>query len=272
MKFKYKTNDPTSVQLFAQSLIVPGHHLNRIKIKTTWWFPGEFTIKLWFSKEPVETVEIQKYQLITINNDKFIEGITHLDCHNECLTELKDIPSTIKWLDCSNNKLTDLNNLPETLEYLDCSHNPITKLPVLPNLTYLNCSSTILTELPELPKLEKIYFSGTNITHLRGLSKSIKLIDGFVDELEGLPLDLDVDILNLYLPNNKTVQYYVLRLQEYNRQRKCLGMEKVDELPDGHHFVSEYQEFKRQYNIWLYSPGGTKYLEAEEKINELKNN
>lgn len=51
-------------------------------------------------------------------------------------------------IDCSNNKITEIINIPKTLKYLNCEKNEITKLNNLPdNLTGINCKKNQLEEL-----------------------------------------------------------------------------------------------------------------------------
>lgn len=55
------------------------------------------------------------------------------------LTELR-LPNTIIYdLDCSNNKLTKLPELPDTLIELYCQNNLLTELPHLKNVCILEC-------------------------------------------------------------------------------------------------------------------------------------
>ena len=64
----------------------------------------------------------------------------------------------ITYLDCSENSLDILPDLPHSLTYLDCSGNDLYNLPKLPHiLKNLNCSVNMLSSLAELPeKLEEL--------------------------------------------------------------------------------------------------------------------
>ena len=119
---------------------------------------------------------IKKYDTNTkkINlSNKNIEGVLDLiefknledlDCSNNEITEIINIPDSLTYLDCSSNKIKDLCNLPISykcinstdgtisitsgLIYLNCSKNNISKLGHLPNnLSGVNCKSNPLTEL-----------------------------------------------------------------------------------------------------------------------------
>jgi Leucine-rich repeat (LRR) protein len=87
-------------------------------------------------------------------------NITVLKISGERLTELPDDIdkyTNLKELDCSNNQITSLNNLPPSLEILYCNHNQLVELPPLvsegkpPNLQMLDCDDNQLTSLPPLP-------------------------------------------------------------------------------------------------------------------------
>ena len=54
-------------------------------------------------------------------------------------------------LDCSNNQITSLDNLPPNLEKLDCSNNYLQHLNVPPKLKYLYCEYNSITRLDNIP-------------------------------------------------------------------------------------------------------------------------
>ncbi len=65
--------------------------------------------------------------LKTYNENKYLskDGKT-LDCDDNQLTELPELPKNLTELFCYDNQLTELPELPKGLERLYCSHN---KLP-----------------------------------------------------------------------------------------------------------------------------------------------
>ena len=71
--------------------------------------------------------------------------ITELNLSFGDLTELPELPDTLKEFVCANNKLTKLSELPGTLEKLFCSKNNLTELPDLPDtLKILGCKGNKL--------------------------------------------------------------------------------------------------------------------------------
>ena len=66
-----------------------------------------------------------------LSDDGKILNLSDLD-----ITELPELPQTLKILYCSNNQLTELPELPQTLEILNCYNNQLKELPELPKTIY----------------------------------------------------------------------------------------------------------------------------------------
>ena len=76
--------------------------------------------------------------------------ISSLDCHNNQLTTLPDLPQSLTRLWCYENELTILPDLPQSLTVLECDNNQLTTLPALHyGLTELVCGGNQLTTLPD---------------------------------------------------------------------------------------------------------------------------
>ncbi|MCB0795966.1 MAG: hypothetical protein KDB88_14620, partial [Flavobacteriales bacterium] len=79
-------------------------------------------------------------------------GLEELRCNGNDLTALPPLPATLSNLRCGSNQLTALPTLPPALSYLDCAQNQLGALPTLPNgLGSLYCGNNLLTSLPTLP-------------------------------------------------------------------------------------------------------------------------
>ena len=104
--------------------------------------------------------------------------ITELDLSNRELTELPDLSMYVNLvtLNCSENNLTQLYNLPPNLKTLDCYWNKITQLDNLPhNLERLYCDRNKLTQLDNLPPNLEILSCGVNkILQLDNLPPNLK--------------------------------------------------------------------------------------------------
>jgi len=75
-----------------------------------------------------------------------------LNCSNNCLTSLGNLPNNLQSLNCSNNSLTSLGNLPNNIHILNCSNNSLTSLGNLPNkLHVLNCNKNKLNTYYNIP-------------------------------------------------------------------------------------------------------------------------
>ena len=95
----------------------------------------------------------------------------------------------IKKLNCSDNSLTLLPELPPTLIYLDCHKNILKVLPALPNsLTHLNCRKNILIKLPPLPSsLKELYCGYNEISDLPILPESLQILYCIYCQISVLP-------------------------------------------------------------------------------------
>ena len=148
---------------------------------------------------------------IDIYND-----IIYINCNNNNLLNLPELPNSLKILDChSNNNLSSLPELPNSLIELYCWNNNLSSLPKLPNsLKYLDCGNNSLSSLPELPNsLKRLYCSNNNLSSLPELPNS------------------KIDICYKYNPihtyikkyfNDKHQQYF-----DYQRQMKRIFANKI---------------------------------------------
>jgi len=98
--------------------------------------------------------------------------LTELQCHNNQLTELIDLPETLKLLSCSGNKLKKLPTLPPNLVNLFCHFNQLTELPPLPfTLVTLYCYDNHLRELPDLKSVPYLNCLFCENNHIMGINE-----------------------------------------------------------------------------------------------------
>ena len=151
-----------------------------------------------------------------LSNLKNYKKLKEFSCNKLGLTELPELPDSLKYLECINNKLIKLPNLPNSLTHLYCSHNNLSELHDLPNsLTHLHCNNNNLSELPDLPKsLIEFEYSYNNF---------IKLPDYNIEEI------------NLCFYNNEIRNTILSNLKNYTNLKKfnCsyYNLKKLPELP-----------------------------------------
>ena len=120
------------------------------------------------------------------------EDMIYVNCSENKIKKLDDLPRNLKTLKCEDNKLTSLNNLPSKIKYLDCSHNKITELLNLPReLIFLKCDYNKIIKLDNLPLTLEILICGCNeIISLDKLPKGLKYLncqDNKLETLNNLP-------------------------------------------------------------------------------------
>ncbi len=75
-----------------------------------------------------------------------------LNCSSNNLIEISETPLAVKYLDCSFNLLKQLPKLSDSIQIIICNDNKLKQLPKLPlDLINLNCSFNELESLPVLP-------------------------------------------------------------------------------------------------------------------------
>ncbi len=79
-------------------------------------------------------------------NKKSNSSVKHLDISGKDIDGILDLSNypELEYLDCSYNQITEITNIPYTIKYLDCSHNQIKELSYEYTnhqfLDYFNCS------------------------------------------------------------------------------------------------------------------------------------
>jgi Leucine-rich repeat (LRR) protein len=151
------------------------------------WYPKKDKINEFLQNLKINErgrVEIEELDLSFCNLSgtlyllSLFEKIEVLNCSNNQLTSLPELPDGLEMLDCAFNQFISLPELPGGLKELYCSFNHFTSLPELPDgLKVLDCSFNQLTSLPELPNGLKLLFCFNNrLTSLPELPKSLIII------------------------------------------------------------------------------------------------
>jgi hypothetical protein len=150
-----------------------------------------FNIEEYINSLPndVEDIYLCNKNLTYIPDLSRFVNLKYLDCDNNQLTYLPNLPSSLVGLYCSYNQLINLQKLPNNLEVLDCNSNKLTYLPSLPNsLNSLFCYNNKLTYLPELPNCLKVLDCNSNkLTYLPSLHNSLNSLFCYNNQLTNLP-------------------------------------------------------------------------------------
>ena len=120
---------------------------------------------------------------------QFFTSLEKLECQNNGLLVLPNLPPSLKELYCNSNQLSSLPELPSNLTHLDCSSNDLNLLPKLPtSLKSLTCFRNKLTSLPELPKgLTELICYNNKILCLPVLPNSLKAMDISKNQITCIP-------------------------------------------------------------------------------------
>lgn len=124
------------------------------------------------------------------------DSLQSLICAANWLTFIMEIPDSVTYFDCTQNQLDSLPTLPINIAYFDCHNNSLTSLPTLPNsIFYFDCSGNLLTNLPSLPPfLTKLNCAQNQLAVLPSLPNTITAIyceNNLLDSLPVLPPALD---------------------------------------------------------------------------------
>jgi len=124
------------------------------------------------------------------------DHVTYIDCSNNPLNILPNLPHRLYTLICDNTRLTRLPPLPSTLQRLICRNNPLKCLPDLPEgLIEILCMQTSIESLPPLPSTIQTLKCGNNrLMSLPPLPDSLRMLDcsiNLITELPPLPLLLN---------------------------------------------------------------------------------
>ena len=182
-------------------------------------------------------------------------NITSITFEEGELTDILNIPDNLEKLICPYNLLTELNDLPVTLRHLDLEGNYISQLDMLsiPNLTYLNINDNRISDVEPLPnkiqtllannnKIRSIDFAGvTNIHTIHISSNPITVIQNMPESVEdfvseynssiryensSVPGENDVsqdnttDDKGIKIPFNTAIQTYYEKKRIYDEGRK----------------------------------------------------
>lgn len=102
---------------------------------------------------------IKDFEIKSLEGLHYFTNLQSIDCSNNLLTSIDNLPNNIKILDCSNNKLTQIISLPKMISSLTCYGNPqLFCLPPIPfATTSINIDTNHIKCLPNRPKELRLY-------------------------------------------------------------------------------------------------------------------
>ena len=132
------------------------------------------------------------------------DGLVAFYCDNNSLTALPLLPNSIRGFYCNSNSLKTLPNLPDGLVLFSCDNNKLTTLPSLPDsLTGFTCEFNSLTSLPDLPNaLEGLGCSNNSLTALPALPESLTRLSCSNNSLTTLALNSSASYTDIDVSNN----------------------------------------------------------------------
>ena len=127
---------------------------------------------------------------------------TLICCYNT-ISNITTLPNTLKFLKCVNNHLSHLPALPSSLNHIDLYQNFFSSLPTLPNsITYLDCSSNPLLTLPTLPNsLVYLNCNGQRLTSVPALPNTLTTLNLSFNKITCFPA-FPNSITNFNISNN----------------------------------------------------------------------
>lgn len=141
-----------------------------------------------------------------------LTDIVDLDCSHNQLTELTNLPESLKYLEAENNQISYIDSFPEKLIIINLKNNNLKRLPQLPpKLQRLNVTFNKLVELPELPD------------SLRDLQCNLKF--------ENLPI-LPYNLVLFVYDGRQTLNE--IKLDQYNKRLQELGRPPVTTIPNNY--------------------------------------
>lgn len=174
-----------------------------------------------------------------------VENIIRIDCSENLLRSLPELPPNLDRLYCEHNQLTALPPLPQSLSILICRSNQLTILPTLPTtLIKLDISRNQLTTIPPLPLGLIVFICDGN-----------PLIEPYRTFIRDFYNDENIDLLKQRVNNYHTTP------RNNNRSRKNAMVAQLKYMPP----LNNYLVGNDGYNY----PGGNGYHSATANFSEV---
>jgi len=217
----------------------------------------------------IKGINVSKCELTHIPNLSRFTNLIELNCSENHLSSLPELPKSLADLNCRSNQLTSLPTLPESLLFLHCGDNQLTFLPALPkNLESLRCYGNQLASLPSLPKsLAELLCKDNRLTILPSLLENLKIVYCNNNHLNSLP-ELPKSLIALECSNNQISG--ILKDLSVNSRDKPLVRRTINKLNRFKHLYYCLR-FKLKFIQWFLRANERKIMEQNhpDKITAL---
>ena len=156
------------------------------------------SLEKWFEIEEnvisqVKTLDFSNKGITELPPLSKYKNLTRLNCNNNKLRKIPDLPNNLKYLNIRNNQIEKLpTRLPKSLRSLDCANNRIKNLPaeLPPYLKILVCNNNRISILPPLQNLnlKRLECIGNDVLYLYNLPSSLLVLNYDVHRLFEDPL------------------------------------------------------------------------------------
>lgn len=145
------------------------------------------SLEKWFEIETniisqVKTLDFSNKEITEIPSLAKYKNLTRLNCNNNLLTQIPELPDNLRFLDVRNNQIETLPpRLPRNLISFNCANNRIRQLPseLPPYLKILVCNNNRLKGMPPLnrSRLIRVECMRNNIHYLNNLPSNVIVLN-----------------------------------------------------------------------------------------------
>ncbi|MCE3280071.1 MAG: hypothetical protein K0S44_2262 [Bacteroidetes bacterium] len=194
----------------AQTVTIPDTHFaNWLRVNIPAAMSGNQLDTGNIQVKTLDTINVSSDTICSLEGIQYFTSLKYLDCSNNRLDTLLNLPDSLKALNCSLNRLIYIMEIPDSVTFFDCRENELDSLPALPvhlvyfscngnslrriaslpaTITYFDCTANRLDSLPSLPaNLPELKCAENQLTGLPSLPSSLITIDCKHNLLSGLP-------------------------------------------------------------------------------------
>jgi len=195
----------------------------------------------------LDSMDIENGGIFNLSGIQYFAGLNYLKCSDNNISDISQVPNTVRELNCfvndlvgilsfpdslrslncAGNDIDSISQLPIFLEYFYCYNNDLQFLPPLPSsLLDLHCSTNPIVEFPPLPSgLEYLRCNNIQLDSISSLPTELRWLDCEFDNLPTLPYNLR------YLENTSGLIDSIPAFPDF-LEYVHLNSESITELPE----------------------------------------